>query len=1337
MQSIRGLFLGGLVLAAALQIVHAQLAVSLSETAQPIAEATDETSAVLQALTQITPQPATGTPEAGNFYTFQHGQDWPPLPGNVLNLPFWSLGDNFFVLDDRNVDYAELQAEAEALAALETAAAPMMRMSMMSSLSSSYAYGNPVYLTNMAAVIAYDGSTTASFSIAGGTNFVPYDILMTTNLLSPIDWTWLGIGYTSNNYTFYSQPSDLAFYRLASPQRTLVLAWGLNYNGQCNVPPSLTNAVAVTGGSYHSIALLNNRNLVAWGDNTYGQTNVPADLTNAVVVTACGYHNLALQADGTPVIWGNWFVGTNPIATLPANWTNLVAVAAGYEHDLAVGSNGTVLAWGYNTNAAWVMVPSNLPPALDVAAGASHSVALLTNGTVMCWGNNYTTLGWGVTNPPAGLSNVVAIAAGNVHTLALKADGTVVAWGAGNTPGYYYLGELGQSIVPAGLSNVVAIAAGGYHSMALKKDGSVVMWGDLATPGFPLNQIVGIGFGMDHALVIRTGNKIPLITSQPANQYAIAGQTVSFNVQAIGLAALAYQWQFNGVAISGATNSTLTLTNVQATNEGVYNAVVTASDTGSSLVTSNANFYLVGPPVINSQSPMPTNQFCINGNSVSLSVTVSAPYQTNGFPLSYQWRFNGTNLYSANPTNYAFTVNANSSGIYSLSVSNAAGGTNVNWQVTVINPGNAWAWGDNVYGESTVPSGITNIAALAAGTYHSVVVLDNGTISQWGDYQPDDFQSPQTPSPVGSPPTNSNIIAVAAGSAHDLALTADGKVIQWGLAGASALQNFPTNLTGVKAISAGVERSLALLTNGSLVDWGKFAPIFNLNQRVPADLTNVTAISCGAYHWLALRSNGTVASWGYNTTFGETNVPAGLSNVVAVAGGGRHSLALKADGTVVAWGDDTYGQCDVPAGLSNVMAIAAGDFHSVALKNNGTVVSWGDNSEGQTETPGLSQVKLLAAGGDHTMAVVFSPLVMYPVDVTKDLLLVYNSNSSDSSNLCAYYLAHRPMIAGVNVLGVACDVGEFTTSTNCNNQIVAPILNWLTNNPTKRPQYFILFYDIPTRLTDLAYPSPYNSYGSVDYHLHIISSDWQPFVTHLNAGTLADCKAYVDKITAFGSNYSPGQLIISASAGNYGNTNYVIDNARHGLGYGYVGGTNYGDGDFTIYGSYVSNAITGLTASGVSPSAIIYNDGLDTNGVAGLTAYTAPQIYSATNVTGYICWGEHSALGGDYPINGAVKWTGNSGWWIIETIESFNGMRGNPGQGTFTKWLSSNAFGGTNYSNTPVGAVSHTEEPGLGGVEDSSIYFGLWAAGKNFAVCAWNSRQTPFFQAVGDPFVTR
>src|SRR4029077_11518230 len=126
-----------------------------------------------------------------------------------------------------------------------------------------------------------------------------------------------------------------------------------------------------------------------------------------------------------------------------------------------------------------------------------------------------------------------------------------------------------------------------------------------------------------------------------------------------------------------------------------------------------------------------------------------------------------------------------------------------------------------------------------------------------------------------------------------------------------------------------------------------------------------------------------------------------------------------------------------------------------------------------------------------------------------------------------------------------------------------------------------------------------------------------------------------------------------------------------------------------------------------------------------------------TNLAGYMSWGSHSSLGNAYPRNGTNHWAGQSSWWIISTIESFNGWR-SPGQGNFTQWFSDIAFGGTNYQNTPVGAVCNTDEPNsvTAGV-DASQYFGLWASAKVFAICAWNSRNIHLFQAVGDPFVKR
>jgi len=83
---------------------------------------------------------------------------------------------------------------------------------------------------------------------------------------------------------------------------------------------------------------------------------------------------------------------------------------------------------------------------------------------------------------------------------------------------------------------------------------------------------------------------------------------------------------------------------------------------------------------------------------------------------------------------------------------------------------------------------------------------------------------------------------------------------------------------------------------------------------------------------------------------------------------------------------------------------------------------------------------------------------------------------------------------------------------------------------------------------------------------------------------------------------------------------------------------------------------------------------------------TFHSAHVCVNVAGYICWGAHSNWetinldDGNFPLDGNANWTGNSGWWIIETVESYNGQQDPGNQSNFIKWYSPNAFGGTNYS---------------------------------------------------------
>jgi pectate lyase/pectin methylesterase-like acyl-CoA thioesterase len=65
-----------------------------------------------------------------------------------------------------------------------------------------------------------------------------------------------------------------------------------------------------------------------------------------------------------------------------------------------------------------------------------------------------------------------------------------------------------------------------------------------------------------------------LITQQPQSQVVNIGETATFTVLANGAGAISYQWRKNGVDIAGATDSALTLPNVQPTDTAVYTVLV-------------------------------------------------------------------------------------------------------------------------------------------------------------------------------------------------------------------------------------------------------------------------------------------------------------------------------------------------------------------------------------------------------------------------------------------------------------------------------------------------------------------------------------------------------------------------------------------------------------------------------------------------------------------------------------------------------------------------------------------------------------------------------------------
>jgi alpha-tubulin suppressor-like RCC1 family protein len=294
--------------------------------------------------------------------------------------------------------------------------------------------------------------------------------------------------------------------------------------------------VALSGGTYHMLALDSAGRVYAWGSNHFGQlgngttvdSNVPVavDTLGAlagkrIIAIAAGWdHSLALSADGAVFAWGSngsgqLGDGTTVNSDVPVavrtdgalSGKTVTAISAGGYHSLALTSEGTVYAWGLNdvgTLGDGSLTSSSLPVRVysdgemsgafitAVSGGGWYSLALSSEGVVYAWGNGQWVGRLYAVNSPVPIAvrnalvgkTITAIAAGRVHALVLDSEGAVYGWGRNDNGPLCNLGLWRPSIpVPVitagGLSGktITRISAGVEFSYALTSDRGLYAWG--------------------------------------------------------------------------------------------------------------------------------------------------------------------------------------------------------------------------------------------------------------------------------------------------------------------------------------------------------------------------------------------------------------------------------------------------------------------------------------------------------------------------------------------------------------------------------------------------------------------------------------------------------------------------------------------------------------------------------------------------------------------------------------------------------------------------------------------------------------------------------------------
>jgi hypothetical protein len=180
----------------------------------------------------------------------------------------------------------------------------------------------------------------------------------------------------------------------------------------------------------------------------------------------------------------------------------------------------------------------------------------------------------------------------------------------------------------------------------------------------------------------------PTVLEQPQSQSVLERGTITFNVSATGTTPFGYQWYFQGTSIAGASNSSLTLSNVQLFQAGDY--YVAISNRGGTATSTVARLTVVEGDEV---------KFAAGRTNGPASAEVSIPIQVRRFTdiSSFQFSLHWT----ASVAQYA--------GVDQLALTGAIGfGTTLtsNGTLTV-------SWDDITGSSQTLPDDTTLFAIRA------------------------------------------------------------------------------------------------------------------------------------------------------------------------------------------------------------------------------------------------------------------------------------------------------------------------------------------------------------------------------------------------------------------------------------------------------------------------------------------------------------------------------------------------------------------------------------------------------------------------------------------------
>jgi len=663
-------------------------------------------------------------------------------------------------------------------------------------------------------------------------------------------------------------------------------------------------------------------------------------ITRCLALTAWAQSNIVYAAEYNQS--ANRF-GT--INLLNGNFTRISTIGAAIINDIAYcPTNGAL--YGISNSAALVTFNKTNGVMLRIASFSTNGIQSLafrpTDGVLFGATRNHLY--------KIDLSNGTATsvgAYGSAHNLGstgqnirFAQDGNLYVSNTGTNTDIYRLNT------STGAATWMGEAAG-YPYLILENGGSNTMYGVYINLGsstnpapvltsFDLSSFVVGGTnanGSTHQVTINlvgagtnfpanfnfTGNNAQPVTnltirvsaSGPTNQTACPGDNVTFSTVASGTGPYSFAWLKNNVAISGRTNSSLTLNNVGTSDAATYSVMVNGvmgSVTNSATLTVNT-------PV--TATPLNNVTLC-PGDSAIFSTVASGTG-----PFNYSWLKDGTPISGQNGSSLTLNnVNASDAATYSVIVIGACGSPVTNSAILTVNapvlvtvpPANqTTVVGSNITFSVTATGTSLSYQWLFGGSVigtASSLTLNNVTTGQAGVY------TVIVSGACGSPVTNSATLTVnvpvsvtvppadqttVAGSNVTFSVTATGTSLsyQW-LSGGSVIGTASSlTLNNVNTGQAGVYTVIVSGATGNSVTNSA-----NLTVNVPVSVTVPPADQTtvvGSNVTFSVTATGTSLSyqWVYNASVVGTASSLTLNNVAAVQGGIYTVIVSGAAGTPV------------------------------------------------------------------------------------------------------------------------------------------------------------------------------------------------------------------------------------------------------------------------------------------------------------------------------------------------------------------------------------------------------------------------------------------------------